>query len=384
MSTTEFDNDLSNVIDSMKKMLFNRHNDIFDRLDFENDMIFLEPLLYSYVYQTNDKWLDSIIYGYEKIKKPSIEIFSNSEGIIYMPQEGYFKTNYPNQAFVLITNYNQKDILLNEKKIDYVFEPLLFLDNGMELVKYQHPLFDPIFHDIVKEALEIVIEDVYKTHTENLNKGLKIIEECNNDFYKLLKKNLKKIMLFSGEKPNSFAVMTAHNMIFLNMNNWDNEIFFADHVSHEGGHVIFNTVTYESKYQLFNYHHNISFSEVTNSITQHGTLYLRFHAFYSYVQIIKSLSVFLFNEKNNEILLHEAKGRFIFHMGNFKRSLDLFEIKDLFKPEGRKWFDSFKRYFYSLELKYNELKPMYDLSFQPYDFNSIIFEKQNPLLSQNK
>ena len=62
----DFDNCQGKVIDSLKMLLYQRHEDIFERLDFDDDEIFLEPLLYSYIMQQDDTWLDSIIYGYEK------------------------------------------------------------------------------------------------------------------------------------------------------------------------------------------------------------------------------------------------------------------------------------------------------------------------------
>jgi len=376
----DFDACLANMIDSIKQLLFSRHNDIFERLDFDNDSIYLEPLLYTYVNQKDSKWLDCIIYGYEKEKKQSIEVFSNDRGIIYVPQIGYFKTNHPSKTIILETKNNKIILKLEGEKIDYDFEPILFLFNGMELVKSQHPLLEEVFTCQIQRDSYIYIEDVYKTHVDSLNKGLAIIEACNPNHYKLLLKNLKKIMLFSAQKPNSFAVLKAHNMIFLNVNKWNTEMFFADHVSHEGAHITFFTFTYESKYQLFKCDPHTLFSEVTGNAWEHSTIYLRFHGLFTYYEITKGLEVYINNKSNPQRNLHEAKGRQAFHLKRFKLSIDPFEESiDIFSSEGIKWFEMFKEHYFRLEHEYGEILNDFNLNEQPYDFNSEIFEKQNSL-----
>ncbi len=379
----DFDKYLGSVIDSIKQLLYSRNADIFNRLDFDDDSIYLEPLLYTYVNQEDDKWLDCIIYGYEKEKKKSIDVFSNAEGVIYIPQIGYFKTGIPAATLILESNDNGIILLYDEKKTEYVFEPVLLLDNGMELVKYQHPLLEVVFTEQVPKEAKIDIEGIYKIHLNNLNKGLAIIAENNPENYTLLLKNVKKVMLFNAAQPNSFAVMKAHNMIFLNVNVWDSEMFFADHISHEGGHVIFNTLTYESKFEMFNCHHNTNFSEVTGVEREHSSVYLRFHALFSYLEITKCIESCINNNALSKRNVHEAKGRYVFHVFRFKLAIESFEKINVFKEEGLAWFNFFKKHYRTLEEKYNELETMYVLDDQPYDFNSSIFEKRNPLQAIN-
>lgn len=376
----EFDDCLGTVIDSIKQLLFARHDNIFDRLDFEQDEIYQEPLLYTYVGQQENKWLDCIIYGYEKQKKQVIEVFSNNRGVIYIPKIGYFKTNWPHQTFILKTNNEGVQLEFEDRKIDYDFELPLLLENGMELITHQHPLLESVFTDQLVHDREIVVQDVHRFHLENLNKGLGIINKCNPVQYKLLLKNLKKIMLFKANKPNSFAVMTAHNMIFLNVNPWNTELFFADHIAHEGGHVIFYTLTYESKYKLFNFHPNTPFSEIKGHEEDHGTAYLSLHGLFTYYEITKCLKIYVDEGRaNSPKLFHEAKGRLSFHLKRFKRGIELFEKSTIFLPEGMKWFNVFKQHYYLLKNDHEKLIKSYDLGDQPYDFNSKIFEELNPI-----
>lgn len=377
-----FDACLVNVIDSIKQLLYSRHDDIFERLDFDNDEIYLEPLLYTYVMQQDNKWLDSIIYGYEVNKKEKIEVFSNSGGVIYLPKVGYFKTAKPNETFVLETINNEIRLELNGQKAEYSFEPVLYLAYNVEVVKHQHPLLLSVFTEQGTSESDLEIEDVYKTHIENFNRGLDIIKASNPDYFEMLQKNLKKVMLYSSEKQNSFAVMAAHNMIFLNVNVWDNEIFFVDHISHEGGHVIFNTLTYESKYDMFKCHPNTSFAEASGHDWEHGTVYLSFHALFSYMAITTCLEKCLNNKDLPDKLLHEVNGRMAFHLEKFKLALQSFERLDIFKAKGLEWFEIFLKHYNRLKIKYQESIMRYTLNKQLYDFSSKIFEEQNPWITE--
>ena len=374
----DFDDCLSNVIDSIKFLLFDRNNEIFERLDFDKDDIYLEPLLFTFVNQNDNKWLDSIIYGYEKKRKQEIDVFTNSTGVIYIPQVGYFKTNKFNTAMKLKTNADSIVLVLNNDIVNYEFEKLLILDSGIEILKYQHPLLENLFTNQNIKTNEYEINGIYQKFIDYINNGLEIINKSNPNHYNILKKTLKRILLFKGEQPNSFAVMTAHNMIFLNVNDWDSEMFFVDHISHEGGHITFFTLTYESKNEMFNCNFNTNFNEITGNSLEHGTIYLRFHALFSYMQITQSLYWSILNIAAERELI-EAKGRFIFHMKNFNRALSTFRNSTYYKPIGLYWYNIFIEHYNKLEKTYLNIKNEYLIDEQPYDFNWEIFKKQNHL-----
>ena len=379
----DFDNCLGKVIDSLKKLLYKRHADIFERLDFYDDGIYQEPLLYTYINQQDPKWLDCIIYGYEKEKKEKIEVFSNSRGIIYIPRIGYFRTTACDRAIILETKGNEIQLMLDGKRLNYQYEPVLYAAHGIEIVKYQHPLLENVFTGQGTAPSDVIIEDVYKAHTGSFNKGLAIIEACNPAHFQVLLRVLKKVMLFTSERQNSFAVMTAHNMIFLNVNDWDDEIFFADHISHEGAHVNFFTLTYESKYELFKCHFNTPLENLLSGYGRHHSVYLCFHGLFTFVEITKCLGQCLEKHPENGAFsarqIHDINGRFIFHMQRYKTAIGLFESLDILKQDGLEWFSLFKEHYHRLEEKYNKLAPLYSLKGQPYDFNSKIFAEMNAL-----
>jgi hypothetical protein len=210
-----------------------------------------------------------------------------------------------------------------------------------------------------------------------MERGMEIIATNNPGHYDRLMKNLKKIMLFSSEVQNSFAVMTAHNMIFLNVHPWDDEIFFADHISHEGGHLVFYTLTFESKYQLFQCSFHTPIGNFIGELGKYGSVYMFFHGLSTFVEITTTLVKCIDDPIFSDRQRRDTIGRFIFHMHRFKNQLKTFDEIAIFEPEGQNWFFLFKKVFASMEPKFAELQPLYSLANQPYDFNSKVFAELN-------
>lgn len=372
-----FDNDLQVVTDSLKYLLYQRHENIFERLNFENDDIFQEPLLFSYITQDDNSWLDGIIYGYENTKPKQIQVLSNDQGIVYLPNYGYLHTKLNSSRIELITVDKNIRLQFNNETVAFKFEPLLIMENGIEIIRYQHPLFERIFASGNQKNFAIKIDNVYHPYVDKFHAAYNLISRCNPTFFSALRKNLKKIILFSAKAPNSFADMKMHNAICLNVNSWNTEIFFVDHISHEGAHLNFNTLTYESKNRFFKIPLDTLFSEVTGQSYEHSTLYLRFHGLYTFYEITATLEKVIFNEDISSEKLHEAKGRLIYHLHGYGLAIKTFGNLDIFKEDGLALFNMFKLHQNHLSEKYSSWKHIYIFNEQPYDFNLEIFKKQN-------
>ncbi|AZA47101.1 hypothetical protein EG346_02320 [Chryseobacterium carnipullorum] len=372
-----FDNCQGNVIDSLKMLLYQRHENIFERIDFEDDRIYLEPLLFAYVMQENNSYLDSIIFGYEKNPKSKIQVFSNHTGTIYIPQIGYLHTQEANKELFLEGKNNMFFIIDHEgKEVSHSFEPIHFLDENIEIVKCQHPLLKKIFFDAQDEIVDVEIEKTYTKHIDHANKAIQLIKEYFPTYFDLIKKTIKKIMIFDGE-PNSFANILAHNMIFLNAHNENDEVFFLDHILHESAHVVFNTLTYNSKFNLFNYPFDTKFSEITGDVNEHGDLYSRFHGLFTFIIINACLEIVI-NEKalqgkqNEEVI-----GRFSLNMKRFETGINMFTIPNLFTEEGQDWYELFVNTFNQIYERKNSLINSIDVSNQPYVFTFESFKEVN-------
>lgn len=372
-----FDSCQGSVIDSLKILLYQRHENIFERIDFEDDRIYLEPLLFAYIMQEEDNWLDSIIYGYEKNPKSKIQVFTNNTGTVYIPQIGYFHTKEIDKELFLESKNNIFSITDNtEREVSHSFEPILFLDEEIEVVKCQHPLLKKLFLDNKDEMIEVEIEKTYAKHIEHANKAISLIKKHFPTYFEVIKKTIKKVMIFDG-MPNSFAAIHAHNMIFLNAHDENNEVFFLDHILHESAHVVFNTLTYDSKFNLFNYPFDTKFSEITGDINEHGDLYSRFHGLFTFVIINNCLEMVIDRKALQEKKSEEIIGRFSLNMKRFRTGINMFNIPNLLTEEGEGWYKLFTNTFNQIYDRKNSLINSIDVSNQSYVFSFTLLKEVN-------
>jgi len=86
------------IINTIKLLLYKENTSVFKKLNFDDDEVFLEPLLFAYFnsksYNSYPKEaLEEMLQGYF-IKKEEIITHSYSrDGIAYVPNIGYFKVN---------------------------------------------------------------------------------------------------------------------------------------------------------------------------------------------------------------------------------------------------------------------------------------------------
>lgn len=373
----KFESCLDTVIESIKVLLYKRHPFIFERINFQCDEIYQEPILYAYLSQLDDKWLDSILYGYEKNRKERIDVFTNKQGIVYIPKVGYFKTEV-HQTTLCLEHRDEKYRLLdiNNNDVQFEFEPICIINNGVELVKALHVLLENSLDNKKDEMLNTDMGTIYPNLIDYFNNAFEIIKRYYSDYYSLLQSNVKKVMLFEGNI-NSFASMQMHNMIFLNVNTSDSLIFFLDHILHEGAHVLFNTFTFNTKDELFKIPYNSFMSEFTGNPLDTGELYERFHGLFTQFNINFCMNICIREKVFKLEEKHELLGRFVSNMKRFKLGVEKFNIESMYLEEGMEWYKLFSNIYIKLYTLNSETINCYDVSNQPYVFSYEIFKKTN-------
>lgn len=232
--------------------------------------------------------------------------------------------------------------------------------------------------DEKNNASDVKIEESFSKHIPHFNKAINVIKENYHNYFGLIKKSVKKILIYEGMQPYSFAAIQAHNMIFLNAHDEDDEIFFLDHILHEGAHVIFNTLTYDSKIELFTVPFKTELSFITNDTSDHGELYGRFHGMFTQSNINPCMEICINNNIFSGKQHKELLGRFSSNIKRFNSGINRFYIPELYKEEGKKWYDFFSKRYDELYDRNKELVNSFDVSNQPYAFSYEIFDETNP------
>ena len=101
------------IISIIKLLIYKETTSLLEKLDIENDDVFLEPLLFSYFNSKKDNLfpeeiLDEVLQGYFlKRKKLKINYSFNNDGVAFIPKLGYFKKgeNSPFEPILMLEDF---------------------------------------------------------------------------------------------------------------------------------------------------------------------------------------------------------------------------------------------------------------------------------------
>lgn len=361
----EFDHAELHLIENVKASLYAIDNNIYEKLDFYNDSIYLNPLFF-YCLNNKKNDLNEILIG-SYSENAKFNIYVDSSGIIYIPNFGVFQLQIKNQMIEVNKTkeaFDFKNLVGNI--LEYTNTPLKKSQYGMKFFEHTHSFLKPMFSN--SKVIHI------STYQKKFDAALEIINSVFPSFFNLIIRSVKMVVFFTG-KDNSFASLQTHGIIYLNVKKGLSVVSFIDDIVHQSAHVIFNTITLKSKSTFFISNHNKS--NLDNG-PGGDNLYARFHGLYTMCFITycltKSYKKKIFNGTQNL----ELVGRIVDNMIKFERLVNL-----LIKPEdctkyGLEWFAVFKTVYNNLKMENNKLISNYDVSNQPYVFDFDIFCKSNP------
>lgn len=372
------------IIDVLKGALYRKAETLFNRLDFNNDSLYEEPLLYACINHPRfSDWIDSLIMGLSNdksnLKTVKVPVFN---GVLYMPTVGYFYFSEIENRFVEVNFQNNEFIFkANNQILNYTFKKVQNISETIEIFECNHTLLKSLFRDEKGEITDVIInsKECYKQeYLDNFCNALSKIEKTYPEYCKLIKKYIKKVVFYKGE-PNSFATIQAHGIAFFNVSHGHSEIFFLDNILHQCAHVFFNTLTFD-KSELFTIPYNSDLSLFTENNKDKGVvLYDRFHGLFTQTNINicfeRCLDQNLYTDEN----YLEFVAKFTSNMNRFSIAVRKFDKKNKYNKKGLKWFEFFNNTFETVYKKNKKLLLKYDVTNQPYIFDFNIFKKTNNL-----
>ena len=205
------------IIEILQILLYKENPSLLEKINFEDDNIFLEPLLFAYFNSKKDNlfseiMLTEITQGYFIEKEPLLlkESFNN-EGIAYVPNLGYFDKKG-----------NKKDDIL---KID-----------TFEILKYKHPLLEKYFYEFYKDHIvnaNPTYNSVWQDNHKELEQAILIIKEHLPEFYKELVFANKRIFLHDNPKILNFTSVETLGMLYFYVLGKNNLIYFIEEIIHQ-------------------------------------------------------------------------------------------------------------------------------------------------------
>lgn len=391
------------MIENIKILLYQEHESIFDLIDFEDDTIYLEPLLFAYFKSSkrNKNDLFSILYGYIPLnKRPDlIELTTDEWGRIYLPKIGWLITNNPSQHLKLKFEADSGfNLLQNDRKIDFLYEPIQLIgDTSIELLKYPVPILEQFYYDVNQTSVKVEITKITLKQLHNLELAIAFIKDSLPHHYDLISSVTKGVVVFNIDYylTNSFATLSAQGIAFLNSYQDDyNEVFFIDDIAHQSGHVIFNTLIYDSEeFLLVEPGTVIQILNLEGLPREPRDIHVVFHALYTYYTTFICLDAYLQNKNIEAAKRHEALGRMRFYIKKCYQDISIIESPDkqynntdvlyskseLFTEKGFIIYQEILKTYNDMVNKWYKNTNDFDLSNQPYNFTYSSFIELNPI-----
>jgi hypothetical protein len=380
------------LIENIKILLYKEDENVFEKINFYNDRIYKEPLLFSYFNNEtrNIEELYNILFGYIEahLKPTNISIKTDKFGRYYFPNFGWVHTDKPNEIIYL--HFLEELVLDEEKnKMYFIFEPIdLIQGSQIELLKYSVPLLESQYYNTEQIIVDVEIKNITRIHREHLAKALELIKKFVPEQFQLIELYCPKMVIFDVNTylRNSFASLSAQGIAFFNAYQEDyNEVFFVDDIAHQTGHAIFNVIIYEeSNFIGVDSSITLQSLHLYNNTNENRDVRTLFHALYTYYASFMCLANIIEANVWNGHKFHEAMGRISFYLNKCNQDLIIVENANkketLFTEEGMKIYYAIKDKYKEMVEKYGNKCKYYNMSNQPYNFTYSKFIELNPIL----
>jgi len=366
------------LADYIKAGLYSVNEAIFERLDFENDAAFLDPLLIAYLSSgcPSHTTLEQILCAYFTEKQGYFEVISDADGTVYVPQVGYFYTEYPNQKLLL--EYDGETYQL--KNISYGFLPCLtVLDGKMEIYRHKNPLLNSFYQaNDNRQILDIEVTQTTHHHIQSIASALEILKTHLPNLYEEITLTNRLLSVFFNPQVNCFANIGATGCAFLSAIPTNETIFFIEELIHQCSHNTFNIMLFNR----FNYFKiDVEQTQLGNVIGLQGEERSIFSAFHGLYTVAKRYEAFYELYKADiffGIQKHEFLGRFADLKKRFRTGLELLPLEDVYTNRGKEIYQLLDTLCAHCIKKIQHLEGVFDLSNQPSEFSYAHFLQINP------
>jgi hypothetical protein len=343
----EFEIGQAQFCDSIKTLLFKANENVFDLLDFGDDEIYLEPMLFAYFNSKSSlETLDQIIFGYINYEKRPIQIkvYSNEDGIVYLPKIGYFYSNFRKSYLDLRYRHlnNLMGLFNGIDSVNYTFAPIETLTEipNIEICLHSNSLLSKYFTEWTsfKDFESLKIKETAISQKRAIQNSFEILKRSSVDDYNMLIKSTKKIYLFRNPEIRCFVTRSVHGAIFLNVPEYSNETFYLEELIHQCSHNVFNAVTANTK-EYFNVDPSSSLANFIKKDGEKRSLYDAFHGHYTVCKGIQYLSECLKHVDFVGDRMYELIGRVAIKEKRFRIGLNLVNFNEVFTQKGKTTYE---------------------------------------------
>ncbi len=370
---------------SVKSMIFREDESLFEVLDFSDDRIFLEPLLFAYFNSNKTNiTLKQILFGYIHPSKrfTKINVSTNPSGIIYLPKIGYLETeNCENLQLELAVDNHTGDYTLTYESniVDYKFKKtVLITGTDIEVQQFSNPLIEPYFRDRSNNVTSVNSNQIGFNYYDDINNAVIILKEYYPSFFSCFNEVIRCIMPFNSDSANSFATLSVHGTAFLNVPKNANEVFFIEDIVHQCGHTILTSITHEME-QFLAIDPDTPLEKFNLKTGEYRSVYVAFHGVFTEAIMNEAFAICVENKIFMGRKEHELKGRFAYILSRFLADMESLNHPEIFTPTGFYVYSALRNKMLTTYSQYGSMLKEFDLTNQPYTFSYDQFLLTNPL-----
>jgi hypothetical protein len=373
---------------AMKTLVDRSNPALFERLNLNDDRIFLEPLLFAYFNSRAPLVsLEQILFGYvETDKKPNaVEAYADENGIAHVPEIGYLRTTRPNQRVLLSWDDRARACILqiHGERIDYELQSAIHIeDTRIEICRYNHPLLKKYYTDPAGNTVDVEVTQIDQ-HLENVGKAFRIIQTCCPDYYQEIMEVARTIMVFRNDQVRPFVTISAHGTVFISANEKADEIFFLAEIIHQFGHNILNALLVEIEDYL-RLDPRTSAATYTLDENDHRTILSAFHGLYTTTKIAECFDIICDRKIHTGKQRHELIGRLADNADRVTTGLEQTDRSKVFTERGEALYDRMKEICHDVYHRRADLLAHLDTSNQPFVFDYDLFLQRNPMTGKEK
>ena len=353
----------TDLINTIKLLIYKEDPGLFDLIDIEKDEIFLEPTLYSY-FNGRDKnpypksTLKQILQGYFTDQN-NLELNHswNRNQISYLPQIGYFKKGM-NEAFEPILKKGDFEII---KELHYTLEHY-FTESSRGHIIDHNPTHN----------------SVWQSNHQELFEAIEIIKKHIPDFYSELSFANSKMYLHDNSKILNFACIETLGMLFFYVIADKNLVYYIEELIHQGSHnYLYYVVHNRAEYFKIDVD-NLIMRDYTAQDWDYRTIYSAFHGLFTVSQRLIYFDQLLIQNIFEGRNKHELLGRLVDQFSRLTTGLELLNQEEIYTEKGIALYNDLSYKSNAIVQKYNWLKELFDLSHRDLDFRYEEYCKLNP------
>lgn len=346
------ENNRTKLTETIKLLLYKENPTLLEKIDFKEDNIFLEPLLFAYFNSKknglfSNAILTEIMQGYFLEKEPlQLNESFNKKGIAYIPNLGYFNKEG-----------NKVDDIL---KID-----------AFEILKDSHPTLEKYFIETYKGHIvnaNPTHNSVWQDNYKEVEQSILIIKDHLPEFYKELVFANKRIYLHDNPEILNFTSIETIGMLYFYVLGKNNLIYFIEEIIHQASHNYLYYIMF-NKDELFKIDSlNTIMRDLIKQDWDYRNLYGAYHGLYTVTRRVECFDVLLSKNVFSGSQKHELLGRMADMFPRFQTGLELLNLDEVYTEKGKEFYLELTLKCQTILKKYEKLQKEFDLSYRDLDF----------------